>query len=103
MSAEILRGGYDRAMYPERTPVVSAIWDDDGRRRVDVASDPAIIEVIQHAAGAVAIEADIARTLEFGMADSPTRDRVELVDEVPATEEGLPVASARRRARALRE
>jgi hypothetical protein len=80
----------------ERTLVVPAIVDDDGKRRVYVASDPAIAEVIPHAEGAIAIEVDVALDLEFGMGDSPDKEWVELVYEVPDTEEGLPLASARR-------
>jgi hypothetical protein len=86
----------ERLVEIERTLVVPATVDDDGRRRVYVASDAAIAEVIPHAEGAVAIEVDVALDLEFGMGDSPDKDWVELVYEVPDTEEGLPVASARR-------
>ena len=80
----------------ERTLVVAAGIDDDGKRRVYVASDPAIAEVIPHAQGAVAIEVDIDLDLELGMGDSPAKGWVELVYEVPDTEQGLPVISARR-------
>ncbi len=86
----------ERLVEIERMLVVAAIVDNDGRQRVYVASDPAIAEVIPHAEGAVAIEVDVALDLEFGRGDSSDKDWVELVYEVPDTEEGLPVASARR-------
>lgn len=63
----------ERLVEIERTLVVPATVDDDGKRRVYVASDPAIAEVIPHAEGAVAIEVDVALDFELGMGDSPDR------------------------------
>ena len=80
----------------ERTLIIPATTDDDGRHRVYVASSSAIAEVIPHAEGAVAVEVDVKLPLEMSLGDSPDKPWAELVYDVPDADVGMPVVSARR-------
>jgi hypothetical protein len=92
-------GSDEKLTSAERTNVIPGSRDEGSLRgtlRVYLATSPEIGFVVPHADGVIAAEVDVDTHLELGLGDSPEKDWVELMYDVPSGQTGLHVKSVRR-------